>query len=359
MAIEMLPLFSAASHVVEPSDLWLSRLGRPWRDKAPRIEERGDCDWFVIPNSGVQEKPVGHRYLDVRPGAYDPAARLADQDLEGVIAEVIYPGWMILHEISEFDFKAACFRAYNDWLLDDFCACAPDRLLGAALLPVGNGPIEVAVAEARRAAGKGAREVLLPQAVPGLPYNAEHYDPLWEILEELGVPVAFHHASARSGGNRDVRAGSDVEAITNKTSMGQIATQLVWGGVATAHPGLRFVLVEGGFGWVAYLLDQWDQTYMAHRRSTIPNMTMQPSEYFFRQFHATFVDDRPGFLTLQLLDPRCLFWGTGYPDREGVFPESGETVLDTFRDVAPELRRMLTLDNAARLYAVKVRLPAV
>ena len=35
---------------------------------------------------------VGHRHADTRPGAWDPQARLLDQDMDHVKAEVIYPG---------------------------------------------------------------------------------------------------------------------------------------------------------------------------------------------------------------------------------------------------------------------------
>ena len=31
-------LLSSDSHIVEPADLWLTRMDKKWRDKAPRIE---------------------------------------------------------------------------------------------------------------------------------------------------------------------------------------------------------------------------------------------------------------------------------------------------------------------------------
>ena len=154
-------LVSADSHVVEPRDLWLTRLPERFRDQAPQVISRDDGDFFVVPGTGMSPKPLGtegamierkisgtirsatgYRFEQQRPGAYDPAARLHDQDREGVECEVVYPGWLIVHSIPDFELKAACVRAYNEWLFEDFCSHAPTRLVGAAVLPVGDGPID-------------------------------------------------------------------------------------------------------------------------------------------------------------------------------------------------------------------------
>ena len=63
-------------------------------------------------------------------GGWDPDARLADQDRDGVAAEVIYPTvGMVLCNHQDFDYKKACFDAYNRWIAE-YCAAHPDRLLG-------------------------------------------------------------------------------------------------------------------------------------------------------------------------------------------------------------------------------------
>ena len=84
-------LISADSHVVEPADLWTTRMDTRFRDRAPRIEARGDAgDCIVI--DGLRPRPLafegamadlkaqgteipsvrGYRYDDVRPGAWGP-----------------------------------------------------------------------------------------------------------------------------------------------------------------------------------------------------------------------------------------------------------------------------------------------
>ncbi len=88
-------------------------------------------------------------YDAVRPSAWDSARRLEDQDVDGVSGEVIYPSLaMSLYGIADGRLRAACFRAYNDWLAE-YCGYAPRRLAGAPLIPMDD--VTDAIAEIERA----------------------------------------------------------------------------------------------------------------------------------------------------------------------------------------------------------------
>ncbi len=367
-------LFSADSHVVEPRTLWLDRLPKRFQHQAPQVESREDGDYFIIPNTNMPAKPVGtegamidskiagridsakgYRFEQQRPGANDAKARLLDQDSQGVTGEVIYPGWLIVHSIQDFDLKAACVSAYNDWLFEDFCSYDPNRLVGAAALPVGNGPIEAAIAEAHKWADRGAKTFLLPQAVPGKAWGDEHFDPMWAALEEIGLPVSFHQAAGQVAvfDNKLTPGAFWTIAIGNKISLGWVFMQLVYGAIPERFPNLRFVLVEGGIGWIAYQLTTMDHMFDDHHAWTVPELKMKPSDYFWRQFWATFEDDRPGILTLPLLDPGRLMWAGDYPHTEGNFPRGQEYVEHDFEGVAPAVTQAITYDNAVKLYQVE------
>jgi predicted TIM-barrel fold metal-dependent hydrolase len=364
-------LISVDSHVVEPRDLWLTRLPEKFRHQAPQIQSRENGDFFVVPNTdlgpkplgtegaminskmgGGIQRPTGYRYEDQRPGAYDPKARLLDQDSQGVEAEVIYPGWLIVHSIRDFELKVACVRAYNDWLFEDFCSYAPDRLIGAAALPVGEGPIEPAIDEARRWADRGAKTFLLPQSVPGRAWGDAHFEPLWAALEEIGRPVGFHQAAGQVAVFNDKTAPGVfwTTAVGNKISLGWVFMQLVYGAVPERHPGLRLVLVEGGIGWIAFQLNTMDHMFTDHFRWTVPELSMKPSEYFWRQFYATFEDDRPGILTLPMLDENHLMWAGDYPHTEGNFPYAQQQVANDFEGVADSTVQKITYNNAVEVY---------
>src|SRR5207248_2191366 len=104
-------LSSADSHVSPPKDLWVRNAPSKLRDRAPRVESTAQGDFWIVDSqiSGAigldasagrkpeEFKAFGLSYKDMRPGSYDPAARLADMDTDGVEAEVLYFGGPVTH----------------------------------------------------------------------------------------------------------------------------------------------------------------------------------------------------------------------------------------------------------------------
>jgi hypothetical protein len=142
------PIISADSHIMEPPDTYSARIDRKYKETAPHViwdEKRGDT--YVV--EGMKETvPMGliaaagksaeelaaaashARFDELHRGSWDPQARIADQDRDGVAAEVIYPSvGMILCNHPDPDYKKACFDAYNLWIAD-YCSPNPVRLLG-------------------------------------------------------------------------------------------------------------------------------------------------------------------------------------------------------------------------------------
>ena len=104
---------------------------------------------------------AGLRYEDTRPGAWDPVERLKDQDLDGIRAEIMYPGVFGLwcYNASDDDLHVEIVRVYNDWIAE-FSASSPDRLMGVGILPM-RGSTESKIAEVERCARLGLRSVML------------------------------------------------------------------------------------------------------------------------------------------------------------------------------------------------------
>ena len=209
-------LLSCDSHIVEPPGLWDEGMEIKYKDRAPRVvkDDRGFAHWYV--DEGVPIGSVGAaanagqrfedpdaitfegRYEDVRPGAYDPDARLGDLETDGVEGEVIYPtiGGR-LFTILEPELLTACFRASNDWLAD-FCKAHPDVYKGNALINVDN--VEEGVQELERCAKMGlAGAMISTYPSEGRPYGNTAYEPLWAAAQDLGIPLSLHVASNRPG----------------------------------------------------------------------------------------------------------------------------------------------------------------
>jgi len=361
---------SADSHVVEPRDLWLTRLDKRFRDRAPRVETRAEGDFMVIDGltpgplglvgalmndkiKGQIQDRFGKRYEETRPGGWDPAARIADQELDHIRAEMLYPGISLgLFGTPDPDYQLACFQVYNDWLAE-FCAASPDRLGGAGVLPA-KGPIQAIAAEAERAVNRGLKSVMLAAEVPERPYSSAEYDDLWAALRELNVPISVHSGTS-SGMQVDERIKAygiyGVHVVDNKIGKAmRLIAQIIFGGVVERFPELRFVYVEGGIGWIAGVLHFMDHWWTDHRRWMEPRIHDKPSAFFKRNFWATFEDDRAGVLTRELLNVDHLMWGSDYPHTEGTFPRSREQVANDFAGIpAADVRKMVS-DNAAQLY---------
>src|SRR5205823_5141807 len=127
-------VISADSHVTEPEDLWVKYIDPRFKSRAPHVEHGEKTDRYVC--EGARDFPVGiihgarfkggdikpeGRYSDIPASGYDPHARLAEQDVDGVVGEVIYPTiGMALFPMTDLELQKACFRAYNSWLAD-FC----------------------------------------------------------------------------------------------------------------------------------------------------------------------------------------------------------------------------------------------
>ena len=363
---------SADGHVVEPADLWTTRMDTRFRDRAPRIESRPEADYYVIDGlapfavglegvtmedkiAGQIETVVGHRHSETRPGAWDPQARLADQQLDHLRAEMLYPGAFGLQfwTITDAAYQRECFRVYNDWL-SEFCAAAPDRLLGAGLLPF-RGPVAWACEEAQRAAQKGLRSLSIPADIADQSYADPEFTPLWETLQEIGLPVSIHSGTTTGEpfATKFERIGMGMGIVNTKISLPMNALAgLIWGAIPQRYPRLRFVIVEGGIGWIASLLGLMDHWWKDHYRWMEPKLDEPPSHYFRRQFWATFEDDRAGILTRELLGVDRLMWGSDYPHTEGTFPYSQEQVTQDFLGVPEGEVYQMVAGNATTLYGL-------
>ncbi len=363
---------SADGHVVEPADLWITRMDKRFRDRAPRVESRPEADYYII--EGLTEFPVGlegvtieekiqgqvttpqgRRHAETRPGAWDPQPRLADQERDHIRAEVIYPGGFGLQffHIQDAEYQRAVIRVYNDWI-SEFCSAAPGRLLGSALLPI-RGPVEWAVEEAERVAKmKGIHTVLIPAEVDRS-YAHSDYNRMWDSLQDIGLPVATH---AGTGTGEAIfakmkRLGTGLGVTDNKIFQPMRAfVDLLWSGAPQRYPKLRFVIAEGGVGWMASVLGFMDHWWNDHRHWMEPKLDEKPSTYFKRQFWATFEDDRAGVQTRDLLGVDRLMWGADYPHTEGTFPHSVEQIAKDFAGVPEAEVYQMVAGNAAQLYGL-------
>ena len=275
------PVISADSHVTEPPEAWRD-IDPKFRDRAPRVQHiEGTGDIYVIEGLKVPiplgivaaaGKPaeeirlMGTRFEDLHRGGWDPASRIADQDRDGVAAEVIYPTvGMAVCNHRDADYKQACMDAYNRWLAG-YCAPSPHRLLGVGQTPMRSPAAGIRDLEAIKALG--LRGAMMPGNPVVEDYDSPVYDEFWDAAIELGLPLSFHILTTRdTTPTRGPRMNAFLSVIRGCQ---EIMGMLVLGGVFERHPKLRVVCVEADAGWVPHYMYRMDHAWKRHATGSRP-----------------------------------------------------------------------------------------
>ncbi len=291
-------------------------------------------------------------------GEWDPIARLADMDLDGIHTEILYidpTGGSMLYRLDP-EAGRAVIGAVNSAALD-FARIDPDRLVAVHLLPlhgIETSP-EGAIAEVHRLAGEGARALQIPlyPEDQGLPkFYDPVYDPLWAAIAEARMPVSLHVCPPKGRGlGADPTPARGIFQVMPPILMSQPMTELILSGVFQRHPELRVVLVESGLGWIPYLLERLD---LSHRKGDWKAQGMPidnlPSDYWYRNMAATFEEDLTAMSMRDKLGVENLLWATDYPHPDQTFPHSQRVIEEHFAGMPESEKLLMIRDNAKRIY---------
>jgi predicted TIM-barrel fold metal-dependent hydrolase len=379
-------VIDADTHIVEPADLWTSRIDAP-EEAIPHVRfdpDKSRYRWYIGEKSvalapagavaGFRDPPPASpsNFEEAHPATIHVDERLRVMDAEGVWAQVLYPNvggfgsGAFLH-IPDVGLRNECVRAYNDFLVE-WASPAAKRFAPIAAVPFWD--VGACVAEIERAHRLGHKGVLFtgkPDVWWGAPHVADpHWNPVWEAAESLGMSVNFH----AGGGDPDVdwlRHGyKGMPARTRYTANSvavffgnaQTIADLIFGGVCERYPKLDFVVVETGIGWVPFLLECMDYQFMENRvREASPELVLLPSEYFHRQVHACFWFERsaPERLIDVIGEDNVLF-ETDFPHPTSLWPPTSarEQALTCMKDQPRSVQEKVLWRNAARLYHIDV-----
>jgi predicted TIM-barrel fold metal-dependent hydrolase len=366
-------IISADSHVFEPANLWETRLESRYRDRAPRFipDYQGKAGtWFVCegvaPRSVASIAAVGipkeelvkfqdAHYKDLRPGGYDAAERLKDQDIDGVSGEVLYATYaMGLYGMPDPKLQSATFNAYNEWMVE-LCAHAPTRLKGLALISVYD--VNEAAEELQRWAKRGLAGAMIACIPPaGTEYSHKHYDRFWSAAEDLALPISIHTLTSnrptpyRFRGTGRAAAGYPETPMEVMLTLGEMTTSDLF----DRHPRLKIVLAEADTGWVPWMLERLDRGHARYARQDGMPTELKPSEYFHRNFSAAFIADRVGVFTREFMGVDNLMWSSDYPHTDSTWPRSRQSIAHDFEGVSESDRRKMTCTNAAKLYGFDI-----
>ncbi len=370
------PIIDADAHVYEPPEVWQARVPVRLRARAPQMVRTDEGDVWSF-DDGARLRPVGlmaaagGSYLDFRPtgltyetirrGHFEPAARLADMDADGIYAQLLYPS--VCEEGArmfgdERELQLACVRAYNEWLRE-FCAAGQGRLFGHAVIPATG--VDDAVAELEWALRSGYPGVLISTFPGGSVEPSADDDPFWARAEEAGMPVALHIGSFHADGpvprRRFAPAAVLPRAATSKSGANTVplVARMIFSGLFERFPRLRALLVEANIGWIPAMLEQTDDMFLRYRwfTRTAESLPTMPSRVFHRNFWATFMIDTVGMELRHRLNLDHLMWSTDYPHTGTDWPNSRVTIARLFRGVPRDEVRGMLHGNCKALYGLQ------
>ena len=358
------PVISADSHVTEPAGTYVDRIDAKWRDKAPRlVHVDGVGDVFAIDGFprpipmglvAAAGKPAheirvqGAKFEEMHRGGWDPVARLADQARDGVAAEIIYPTvGMALCNHKDFDYKKACFDAYNRWIAE-YCDAAPRRLLGCGQTALRTP--EEGIEDLKQIRALGLRGVMLPGNPAVEDYHSPVYDRFWEAAIETGLPLSFHILTSRTD-SAWARGPAMNGFLAIIRGCQDIMGTLILGGVFERHPALKVVCVEADAGWVPHYMYRMDHYYTRHRYSMkAAPLQRLPSEYFREHIYVTFQDDWVAFRMIDMVNPARLMWANDFPHSDSTWPWSQDVLREQTAHLTEEQKHLILHDNVAELY---------
>jgi hypothetical protein len=257
--------------------LWVERVDKTYRDRAPRlVENPRDPSGAYFSYEGYPLHPIGiglaagkspeelaqfltrGTYADARPGGWDPAERLKDNELDGVEADVLYTtlGFRLFW-LKDAALQEECFRVYNDWLAA-YCGYAPKRMAGLAM--IGLYDPKAGARELERCAKLGLKGAMIWCSPPSdRPYSADRYDPFWAAAQALRMPISLHSITGMGResqwdfGDRYMRATVLSHEVERSFSV------LIFSGVLDRFPELQVVSAENNCGWLPYYLQRMDR----------------------------------------------------------------------------------------------------
>lgn len=392
-------IISVDDHVIEPATVWSDRLPAKYLDVGPRIVrapvkemefiggkftaipgEPGDpgeaVDWWFYEDLrrpllrldtavGYAREDItlkGITYADMRPGSFRLAERLADMDINHVEASLCFPTMprfcgQTFSEASDRDLALLCVKAYNDWMVDEWCAPSGGRLIPLIIVPLWD-PV-AAAAEVRRNAERGVHAVCFSEIPPnlGLPsiHDADGYWlPFFEACNEAKVTINMHIGS----GSKMPSTSPDAPAAVGSTlTFANCCFSMVdWlmSGLFNKFPDLKIAYSEGQIGWIPYILERADTVWMENRGwgGVADKVLQPPSELFRDHVYGCFFDDPHGVRSIEEIGVDNVTYETDYPHSDSTWPHSLKIAEEQMIGLSDEVAYKVLRGNAIEMLSL-------
>jgi predicted TIM-barrel fold metal-dependent hydrolase len=400
---ELSKIISVDDHVVEPPHVWQDRLPASMRDRGPRVQQArwGDFaldvgasykqeitedgtpgDYWLyedrliyvhkrhvaIPLDATPDGDLSRfdrsrmfmgalTYDEMRPGCYEPKARVDDMALAGIDGSICFPTFprfcgQTFLEGNDHELGLACVRAYNDWMIDEWCGESGGALLPLCLIPLWDA--ELAAQEVARNAARGARAVCFSEIPTHLKLPSIHtgyWDPFFAACQETKTTVCMHIGSSSKMPAASPDAPPDVEvALSCNNSMASLM-DFLFSGVLVRFPRLKLAYSESQIGWIPYALERADNVWKYHSSWTHADKKIPepPSTYYRGRVFGCFTNDEFGVESIDRVGEDNICFETDYPHTDTTWPFTQDEAAGMTASLTDEQRYKVMRGNAIRM----------
>jgi predicted TIM-barrel fold metal-dependent hydrolase len=364
---ELPRIISVDDHVVEPPELWQERLPAKYRERGPRIVRRKlkrsaggtgganmgfvedpDGQWcdvwlyedleypFMTLMAAIGFKDLGFdvtTFDEIRPGSWKQPERLADMDANYVDAAVCFPNVLprfcgqAFYERQDKDLALLCVKAYNDWIIDAWCAGeGKGRLIPLTIVPLWDPAL--AADEIRRCAGKGSFAITFPEnphplGLPSLHDPGRHWDPVFAACQETATTLCMHIGSSSKMPATSPDAPFIISStLTFQNAMGSLL-DYIFSGTLERFPQLVIAYSEGQVGWMPYVLERADKLWEERAANSFGSSLREaPSTFMHHRVYGCVFDDPVGLRMRDTIGIDQICYEVDYPHADSTFPHS-------------------------------------
>jgi predicted TIM-barrel fold metal-dependent hydrolase len=363
-----------------------------YKDVAPRIIKESDGqEYWVYEDkkmvtgglgavAGRRKEDItveGYPYSEMRPGCYDAKARLADMDEAGILASLNFPSiprfcGQLFWEAKDKDLALLCVRAYNDWMIDEWCATAPGRYIPLTIIPLWDP--QLAVKEIERTAAKGSHsfcfsENFEPLRLPTIHDPSHYWHPVIAAANDLSQVLSIHIGSSST--MYKVASNSPFMANMSMGAIRPAGCMLSWifSGLFQSFPDIKIALSEGSIGWIPWFLERSQQVLETQKHWVAKGQQYPGSaegahavnvetdvfkidiyDDYRNHFYGCFIDDQSGLRMLDVIGEDNVMIESDYPHSDTTWPHSIKLAHERLAGLPDEVQYKILRGNAERLY---------
>jgi len=369
-------LVSIDDHFIEPPDMYRNHVPSKWLDEVPKVvrSEQGVDEWVfqgqrtstpfgMAATVGWPREEWGFNpgaFSELRPGCFDVHERVRDMNANGVLASMNFPTMAGFNartftESRDKEIAHVMLQAYNDWVIDEWCAAYPGRFIPQGIVPMWD--LDLAVQEVHRIGQKGCRSVSFLETphVQGFPsFLSGHWDPMIQALCDENIVLSLHIGAGFDVIRKAPEAPVDHLIVLACQISAITAQDLLFGPTLRRFPDLKVALSEGGIGWIPFYFDRVDRHYenqaWLHHDEDFGGKL--PSEVFQEHILACYITDPSGLRLRDRIGVDIIAWECDYPHTDTTWPDSPEFAMKEFVDagVTDEEIDKITWQNACRFF---------